>query len=711
MLRRCTATRRWIGYAAVVIWLGWSGAVALLPQSKWSVESVLKQESLTDANISPDGRKVVWVKRFPDKEKDRYRSDLFLTLLPSPPDSGRPETIRLTRTGDNYRPRWSPDGRWIAFLSSRQSNNKDKKANGAQIWLLDLRGGEPRRLTQWETGVQRFAWLDSTTLVFSAREGKTYYEQELKKHKDDAVVVEDTTLFWPVRLFTLNIEKGNEVKRLTHNRYRIGEFAPDPTGRYIVYSLHLSPITADARMQPRQYLLDRHTGKTVEIFPGKYFDPENFQWTPDGRGFYATDEFSSDPENEGAGITELYYFDVATGTHRKVPLNWEWGVGFGGYAVAKNGVHVQLADGPWMNPRFYRKTAQGWEPVKVADRRLRHSTSVTIGPDGETMVFVYSRPDSIPRYYHARYQEGRLERVGEMVQLNGYLKKLPMPRAEVIRWVGAEGDTVNGILYYPLNYRPGRRHPLMVVIHGGPSGADLDAWRLSWTVYPGIWAEKGAFVFRPNYHGSGNHGLKFVESIKGRYYELEVPDIVRGVQHLIDRGMVHPDSLGVMGWSNGAILTIALTVEHPEMFKAAAPGAGDVNWISDYGNCSFGVSFDNSYFKGPPWEYLQHYIEKSPLFRMHRVVTPTIIFFGTEDRAVPTEQGWEHYRALQQLGKAPVRFILFPGQPHGLQRLSHQRRKMEEEIAWFDRYLFGKASLKEQLEARVLPKDSPLALL
>ena len=281
----------------------------------------------------------------------------------------------------------------------------------------------------------------------------------------------------------------------------------------------------------------------------------------------------------------------------------------------------------------------------------------------------------------------------------------------MVRWTGANGDTVNGILHYPLNYDPDRAYPLMTVIHGGPSGVDLDAWSLGWTVYAPLLAQRDAFVFRPNYHGSGHHGLDFVESIKGKYYELEIPDIVSGIDSLATAGLVDTDSLGVMGWSNGAILTTQLTIEHPELFQVAAPGAGDVNWTSDYGNCAFGVRFDKSYFKGAPWNYTEHYIEKSPLFEMPTVQTPTLIHHGTEDRAVPYEQGWEYYRALQQIGNAPVRFLSYPGEPHGLGELSHQRRKMEEDLKWIDTYLFGETSMEKRVDERLLADDAPLSLL
>ena len=149
------------------------------------------------------------------------------------------------------------------------------------------------------------------------------------------------------------------------------------------------------------------------------------------------------------------------------------------------------------------------------------------------------------------------------------------------------------------------------------------------------------------------------------------------------------------------------------MFKVAAPGAGDINWTSDYGTCRFGVTFDQSYFGGAPWDdtngkhFNEWYINNSPIFEIEKIKTPTIIFHGSEDRAVPRDQGWEYYRGLQQVGKAPVKFLWFPGQPHGLQKITHQLRKMKEEIKWIDKYLFE----KDEPVNESFKKESPLAAM
>ncbi len=226
------------------------------------------------------------------------------------------------------------------------------------------------------------------------------------------------------------------------------------------------------------------------------------------------------------------------------------------------------------------------------------------------------------------------------------------------------------------------------MIHGGPAGADHDAWSQSWAAPILLWRQRGAFVLQVNYHGSSDYGLDWVESIAGHYYELEIPDIESGVDELIRRGLVDPARLGSTGWSNGGILTAAL-ITATNRYKAASVGAADVEWFSDWANVDFGASFDNYYFGGAPWEVPQVYMAKSPFFKLTNVTTPTIVFTGTDDRNVPPHQSWSLFRALQQIGKAPVRFLTFPSEPHSLRAVAHQRRKLDEDLAWFDHYLFG----------------------
>ncbi len=661
---------------------------------KWTVNDVLKQESAGSFNISPDGERVVWVKTRPDKEANHTVGDIYLTSLLDSTE------VQLTRGNTNDRnPQWSPDGKLIAFTSNR---GKDKKN---QIWLISPYGGEPWQLTSLKNGVNSFMWQDEKNIVFTAREDPYLFEQELKKKKDDAIVVGDQEHFLPVRLFQIEV-KSKKVTRLSMNSGKINEFAISPDGRWVVTSeaqnIH---YPYDYRVPPRQFLYDLKNKTREEIFTEKNMKPHRFVWKLDSKGFFCAQSISSRPGDDYVGIPVLYYFDIKDKKYERVPLDWKWKLGFSGYHATAEGLLVSLANGPWNKLAFYNKKYGVWNRSWLEDKHGKNIYINSVGKDGRTTIFTYTTASLPPQIRCGKIQDHRLLSQKTIIKLNKWTAKKYIAKTEVIRWKGARGDEVDGILYYPYDYQQGKKYPLIASIHGGPSGVDRDSFRESWSSYPNVLASRGSFVLKVNYHGSGNYGLEWIESIKNHYYEYEVPDILKGIDYLIKKGLVDPYRLGIMGWSNGAILSIQCVIE-TNRFKVVAAGAGDVNWTSDYGNCAFGAAFDNAYFGGPPWKRPKYYIKKSPLFKMEKVTTPTIIFFGTEDTNVPTEQGWEHYHALQQIGKVPVRFILFPGEPHGLRKLTHQRRKMEEELKWFDMYLFKKNTPCNE----AFKKDSPLDL-
>lgn len=683
--------------------------VGLSQSEDWTVKDVINQESASGLKFSPDGKSIVWVKSTPNKEKDREESDLYLTRLDIR-ENGKYKTIQLTRGEEsNFNPLFSKDGEKIYFLSSRDE--------GKKLWAMSIYGGEPYEVYKFDTGISNIQWLNDQELAFESTEGKTLYEQKLEEEQDNTVVVEDTAHFKPSRIYSFNL-KEKKISRLTDNEHPVGEYKISDNGKWLVSSHIMSPdYTADANPKPNYYLWNLENNSKREILKEGYQTPGNFEFTASNNGFYFVSVKSSDPKWNGAGISLLHYYSLDKKTVKDVPIDWDWGLG-SGFDVFGNDVMVGLANGPTIKQVYLQKNGQSWTKKSVdAGSMDEHITVSAVGKDHKKIIYVYSTASIPPKYRVANIKRNKksvsIPKGTEVFELNEHLDKKHKAKSEVVRWTGAKGDEVTGILYYPKNYNEDREYPLVVSIHGGPSGVDLDMWGESWAYFPNIYSQKGAFVLMPNYHGSSNHGLEFVESIKGHYYEYELPDILAGIDMLDEKGMIDRDSLGVKGWSNGAILTTMLTVKHPDMFKAAAPGAGDVNWTSDYGTCAFGVQFDQSYFEGAPWDdtngqiFNEYYIQKSPLFEMEKVRTPTIIFHGSKDRAVPRDQGWEYYRALQQVGKAPVRFLWFPDQPHGLQKITHQTRKMEEEIRWFDKHLFG--THKPQNEA--FKEESPLAEL
>jgi dipeptidyl aminopeptidase/acylaminoacyl peptidase len=666
----------------------------------WTAEDILLAESAGQWEISPDGKWAVWVRSQMDKDKNGHVSNVFLTNLETKKE------FQLTRGAENHgQPRWSPNGESIAFTSSRPLPKPNPDLAKSQLWLMALPGGEPYPVTEAARAVQSFKWIDNDTIIFSAQEDPALYEQELKRKKDSTRVVDDVAHEPPVRLYKLSV-KDKKVTRLTDNTDFIQSWDATPDGKraLTVHAQYLS-FEWDQKILPKTFVYDLATGERHELFAGQRIAPMGVEGARDGSGFYVGAPFSTDPRFFTASITLLYFHDLASGRTVPVDLGWENGLG-GGIRATPDGFIATLAAGARFLPAHYVKDGLAWKRADLEGEHVKNLFDFAVSEDAKTLVYAYSTASTPTQWFRATLGGAKLTNAVKITELNPGFKGKAVARTELIRWKGALGEEVEGLLYYPKDYQAGKKYPLFTAPHGGPAGADLDAWDESWAYAHQLICQRGAFILKPNYHGSSNYGLKFVESICcGHYYDYPVEDIEKGVDLLIGKGMIDPERVGSFGWSNGSILSIELGVVDPDRYKVVCAGAGDVEWISDWANVDFGQSFDTYYFGKSPLEDPELYLRLSPLYKLDRVKAPTIIFFGTEDRNVPTSQGWIHYRALYHLGKVPVKFLLFPGEPHGLQEYAHQLRKLDEEMTWLDTHFFK--TLVADNEA--LKKESPLA--
>ncbi|MEN6310538.1 MAG: prolyl oligopeptidase family serine peptidase [Acidobacteriota bacterium] len=665
----------------------------------WTADDILLAESSSQWEISPDGKRAVWVRSRMDKEKNGRVSNIFLTNLETKKE------IPLTRGTESHgRPKWSPNGEWISFLSGRPLPKPNPDASRSQLWLISALGGEPYPATELARGIQAYQWIDDDTIIFSAQEDPALFEQELKKKKDTTQVVDDVGHEPPVRLFKLAV-KDKKISRLTDNTDFIQAWDVTPDGKraLTVHAQYLS-FEWDHKILPKIFVYDLAKGERREILAGQRIPPSDVEAARDGSGFYLQAPYSSDPRFFTASITLLHFHDMASGKTVKVDLDWENGLG-GGLRATRDGFIAQLAAGARLAPARYGKNGLAWKRTPIEGAHASNLADFAAGEDGKTFVYEYTTASTPPQWYRSTLEGNKLVNPVKLTDLNPAFKDRAAARTEIVRWKGALGEDIDGLLYYPKDYKPGEKYPLFTAPHGGPAGADLDMWDESWAYAHQLICQKGAFILKPNYHGSSNYGLKFVESICcGHYYDYPIEDIQKGVDFLIGKGLVDPARIGTFGWSNGSILSIGVSIADPDRYKVVAAGAGDVEFISDWANVDFGQSFDSYYLGKSPLEDPQLYIRISPLFQMDTVKAPTIIFYGAEDRNVPTSQGWTHYRALYHLGRVPVKFCLFPGEPHSLQEYAHQARKLAEEMAWFERYFFK----TEAAENEAFRKDSPL---
>lgn len=677
---------------------------------RWTVDDVLMQERAGSLELSRDGKLAVYAKSRMDKEKGEAISHLYLKYLDDLAE------IQLTRGTDSHMsPKFSPDGKKIAFLTSRKPAGApagpDAAGGGMQIWVMDTRGGEPYAVTRLERGVRTFDWLNNETFLVAAPEDSTLTALRIKEQKDTSQVVDDEKNAPPVRLFKVEL-KGGKATRVTTNSDRITNLWASPDGNWAVtvHNRSLAEIY-NQKIKPVSFLHDLRGGKSTQLLADGKLLLRNVAWTAGSQGFYFIAPYTTHPYLYNASINLLYWFDVASMQHANVDLGWENGLGgFGGVAPTEDGFAALLANGARNKAARYTRSGNAWSKAMLTGEHAEHLHSLTTSHDGKQLVYTYSTASKPATWQLAKLEGANIAGPKTLLEPNGGFKSKPIAKTELVTWTGALNEKVEGILYYPHNYEAGKKHPLVVMIHGGPHGHDSDQFNESWAYPHQLMAQRGAFVLKPNYHGSSNYGLKFGESISGgKYNDLEWIDVEKGVDSLIAKGLVDASQLGVLGWSNGSIITIELTTR-TNRYKAAGAGAGDVNWISDWGNAVFGDSFEQYYLGKTPMDDPMFYVKKSPLFRMDKVTTPTIIFFGTEDKQVPTEQGWQHYRALQHYGKTDVKFLLFPGEAHGPRKLVHQRRKLEEELAWFDKHLFKTLSDRNEALKTGSPLDAMLKL-
>lgn len=689
------------------------GAEQPVPKSPWTVDNVIMQERTSSWTLSDDGTQAVWIRHTPDREKDARRSTLMITNFA--PNDIRALTVRKTGVSQ---PAFRPDGQAVSFLSAPPktdgSSDTKKKKSGPQIWLLDLRGGEPRTLTDIPFGVGSYRWVDENTIILTTRERRSRQELNAEKDKDDTIVVEDRQRFDDTgrNLFRFDVD-DKKLTRLAAGLGPVRMIEVSPDGRWAVALHDQSPsYRAEGDVPPRCLVHDLQAGTHHELLADRKNKPRQFRWRLDSQALYLVVPHSTVDGEPLASIHAVFEVSAPDWKTRPVELDWPRGLSFS-LEPTDDGFLATLADG--MRPKLarFRREVDGYQRDLVQPPGEGAVFSCVKARRASRVLYIQGTASQPDRLMTAKLAGSELTDVREVYRPNKGFADKPLAGTRRIRFQGALDEEVEALVYEPHGFEPGRKYPLVVMTHGGPHGADLDRFREDWSHSPNLYAQRGAFVLMVNYHGSSSYGLAFGESIKGRYYELEVKDIFAGIQTLVDEGVVDRERMGLVGWSNGAILSIAaVTLDHlyaPDygfQFKACAPGAGDVNWSSDYGNCEFGPVFDDYYLGGPPWQLADLYRKKSPLYYVDRVHTPTIIFFGTKDRAVPTEQGWQWYRALSLVKQAPVRFLLFPDEPHGLQKLSHQKRKLAEELAWFDKYLFETAEPAES----PIQDGSPLAV-
>ena len=658
-----------------------SAALALLPLRVGTLDAqtarpiglvdLLNLPQLGDPQLSPDGRDVAFTRSVSDWKSGRRILHVWRVRV------GGGDPVQLTYGADGEAsPRWSPDGKAIAFVAKRGDNAL------AQIHLLSADGGEARALTGHATAVSDIAWApDGSSLFFRASEAKTAAERARDTARDDVFSYDEN--FKHTHLWKVSLATGEETQ-VTSGDYSVTAYDVSADGRKLVLQRAPSPLLGDGFLADI-WVANADGSGAVQIT--KNAVPENdATLSPDSSQVLFT---SGSNERFDSYYNGRLFVAPASGGPARILVGEREPIAVDAAKWSADGKSIYFLANLGVHEELFVVPSAGGTPKQLT--RGQHNITA-LSQSGARFAFILSDATSADIYTMAA-GDGAPARVTRV--FDDVARGFALGRQEAITWKGADGATVEGLLTYPTEYRAGQRYPLVVMTHGGPQASDkfnLGSPNSELQVFAG----KGYAVLQPNYRGSTGYGDPFLRDMIGHYFQNAHLDVMTGVDELIKRGIADPDRMAKMGWSGGGHMTNKI-ITFTNRFKAASSGAGAAQWISMYAQSD--LRFQRTpWFGGTPWQKnapIDVYWNHSPLKDVSNVTTPTIFFVGEQDPRVPMPQSVEMYRALKSNG-VPTHLYVAPREPHVWVELRHNLFKMNAEIAWFEKYVTGRAHAWEE---------------
>ena len=661
-----------------------------------TIDQSLEWKSAFNPKISPDGKRVVYEVQKTNWEDNAFERNLWIV------DSATADSHALTSAKkSSTNAEWSSDGKWIAFLSDRPGQIKDTPEGKKQLYVISADGGEAQQLTKSENDVNAFEWApDSKHIAFTTTDPdpKTMKDRK-EKYGDYSVVHADYQM---AHLWTIEVAAGGapapESKRVTEgDKFSVGEFSWSPDSTRIAFSAQKDPdlissVSADL------YVVTLSDGVVKKIVgaPGPDTNPK---WSPSGKQI----AFETVAGSKYFFYTNVKLAVVAAegGTPQVLTEAFDEDPGLIGWGP--DGIYFAAEQKTYAHLFRLNPATKAVEKLSAPDHMA--SFSFSFSQDYKHVAYRAALENQFAEIYSsavAPWDGKKLTAMGD--QLKGFA----LARREVISWKSADGTAIEGILFTPPDFSVKKKYPLLVVIHGGPTGVDQPVVNAD-RYYPiERFVAKGALVLRPNYRGSAGYGEKF-RALNVRNLGVgDYADVISGVDSLIAKGWVDKDRVGAMGWSQGGYISAFITASS-DRFKAVSVGAGISDWMTYYANTDI-TPFTPQYLHATPWDDPEIYKKTSPISYIAKAKTPTLIQHGENDRRVPIPNAYELRQALEDRG-VPVKMVVYKGFGHGITKPKQQRAVMEENEKWFAQYIWGeKPQEPKPSEPKPVEKKSAAAV-
>jgi dipeptidyl aminopeptidase/acylaminoacyl peptidase len=607
---------------------------------KLTIEKAMQVREPQDLQFSPDGKYVAMVVQEPVKDRNTFRHIWVY-------DRATHETRQWTASAKSESsPRWSPDGGALAFLSDRDE--------GEQIYLMRSGGGEALKLTSAKNSVQNFKWSHTgNEIAFMAQEPRTEEEDKKQRAGDDERVIDSAP---PSRVWTVDVA-SKAVKQITKGTWAVRDFDWTPDGKRFVASATDHPNDEHPGLE-RIYGISLDDGSFQAILTPK--GPfRDVRLSPDGKSL----AFLSSPE-DGPGAHDLFVYSFEsknarnlTGPIKDRPVTqFEWINNADLAVLFSNGFHTEL------------DAVNGGLRKLVRDDSLDVS-HFAIGKDG-AVAYTAESSSKLPEVF----ADGKV-----VTHLNDAFDNVALAKAELFSYKSIDGWPIEAALYRGAGARDGVPQPVVMMIHGGPSGV----WRDKFDVLTQLLVAKGYTVVSPNIRGSLGYGQKFLASNRGDWGGGDFKDVMAGVDDLVQRKIADPKRLAIAGWSYGGYMS-EWAITQTDRFKAAVCGAGMADLATEFGTESHPQG-DEWYYK-TPYENLAGFQKSSPIVYIKNAKTPTLILQGEADTTDPLSQSQMLYRGLKRYG-VPTEFVVYPREPHGLREQKHVADRYRRSVDWIDKYL------------------------